>query len=228
MRAICVDDEPLLLGSLLRAVEESADIELAVGFGNDTDALSWARDNRFDMAFLDIELQGADGITLAEKLRELNPECGIIYCTGYKSYALKAIERHVVDGYLVKPIDEDEVKAEIELYKKKHRRDFLLTVKQNGTEMTFFDRSGNLLAFKRGRTNELFTALVRAGGSNLSTVSLCCQLWKDNDGFFDKNKRYLWQLVLDLKTALKAADAEEVLIKTANGYAVKLEALRFA
>ena len=40
MKALCVDDEALLLDALLYAVRQSPDIEEAAGFEDETEALS--------------------------------------------------------------------------------------------------------------------------------------------------------------------------------------------
>ena len=51
MTALCVDDEPLLLESLLRCVKASSDIDDAMGFENEKDALIWSEKNNPDIAF---------------------------------------------------------------------------------------------------------------------------------------------------------------------------------
>ena len=223
MKAICVDDEVLLLKALIRVVKESPDIESAEGFKNAEETIAFANENKFDIAFLDIELDGMNGIDIAENLRKINPDCGIIYCTGYKKYALEAIEKHIVDGYLIKPIDADDVQKEIDLYKEKHGINYLLTVRGN----SFFDQNGNLLMFKRSKTNELLSELIKAQGAVVTVTELCYLLWDDNEVFFNKNKSYLRQITLDLKNTLKAANAEDILIKAQDGYAVNMKALSF-
>lgn len=68
-----------------------------------------------EIYILDLNLPGEDGLSLAERLRELQPNCGIIMLTarnlkqdrirGYKSGA---------DVYLMKPTDLDELLAAVE------------------------------------------------------------------------------------------------------------------
>ena len=52
-----------------------------------------------------------DGVTMAERLRLLHPDCGIVFCTGHAQYAVDAIGRLRVDGYLIKPIDREAIVA---------------------------------------------------------------------------------------------------------------------
>lgn len=140
------------MNRLLRCVNKSDDVDRTDGFDNAEDALAFTANNPFDVAFLDIELSGTDGITLAEKLREQNPDCGIVYCTGFRQYAIEAINRHVVDGYLLKPVEAEDVQKQLNHYKSGHFKSCLLTAKANGSKLTFSDRNGNLLAFRRRKT----------------------------------------------------------------------------
>ena len=54
MIAIAVDDEALMLGALVAALEASPDIKEVVKFSDCEAALDYARNNPIDVAFLDI------------------------------------------------------------------------------------------------------------------------------------------------------------------------------
>ena len=56
--------------------------------------LSWLEiDNQWpDIAILDIEMDGTDGITLAKRLNALVPTCRIIFLTSYLDYAMDVYE----------------------------------------------------------------------------------------------------------------------------------------
>lgn len=128
MIAICVDDEPILLGRLDKVVAASPDIEHVEKFANELDALDFAARHAFDLAFLDIELHEMDGVDVAQRLREINPNCGIIFCTGHANYAVKAISQVLVDGYLLKPIRANAVQREIDRLKaRRSTREKILT-----------------------------------------------------------------------------------------------------
>ena len=105
MRAICVDDEYLLLRTLKNVVIQSPDIEQAIAFNDEHDALEWARDNDFDIAFIDIELHDMNGLELAKALHEIRSNARIVFCTGFTNYAVDAISLHMDVGYVMKPID---------------------------------------------------------------------------------------------------------------------------
>ena len=112
MRAIAVDDEIYMLETLQEAISVSPDIEQVESFSTCSSALAYANENPIDIAFLDINMRGIGGLGLAEKLLELQPNCKIIFCTGYEEYAVKAFQLHV-SGYLMKPITSEAVQKEI-------------------------------------------------------------------------------------------------------------------
>ena len=56
MIAIAVDDEPLMLGALTKAIKASADITSVADFTSCEDALDFVKNNPADVAFLDIRL----------------------------------------------------------------------------------------------------------------------------------------------------------------------------
>ncbi len=219
MIALCVDDEYLLLDTLVWAVEQSPDIEKAYAFQDETDALDWAKENPFDIAFLDIELHAMDGITLASKLRDIHPDLPVIFCTGHGEYAVGAFEIHAT-GYVMKPIEPEAIQREID-YLKNRKQSTLMTVRCYGS-FSAFNKDGFPIEFKRKKTKELLAALVYGNGSETSATKLCHMLWDDSDDMLEANKRYLWNLLSDLNAGLKKAGAEEVLGKNSNGHFVKM------
>ena len=82
MIAIAVDDEALMLGALVEAIEASPDITEVAKFSDSEDALSYVKNNPVDIAFLDINMRGMGGLALAEKIIASNSNCKIVFCTG--------------------------------------------------------------------------------------------------------------------------------------------------
>ena len=88
MNVIYVDDERIALECFeyeARALKEIAQLNL---FDSAESALSFARQNEVDAAFLDIEMPEMSGLLLAKALREIHPEICIIFVTAYSNYAL--------------------------------------------------------------------------------------------------------------------------------------------
>ena len=153
MIAIAVDDEPLMLGALTNAIKASPDIASVADFTSCEEALSYIKNNPADVAFLDINMRGMGGLALAEKIISFNPECKIVFCTGYEEYAIPAFRLHA-SGYLMKPISASDVQAEIDNIKGIRQREKPLTVKCFGNFEVWV--KGDKLAFKRSKTKELF------------------------------------------------------------------------
>ncbi|WHY22138.1 response regulator transcription factor [Paenibacillus sp. G2S3] len=68
-----------------------------------------------DLMIVDIRMPGRDGLELVEELRALDLEMHIIILSGYAdfSYAKRAIT-FGIDNYLLKPVDEDELRLYLE------------------------------------------------------------------------------------------------------------------
>ena len=64
MNAICVDDEHLITEYVAAVLGSMPDIDDAKGFTKAAEALGWIRENKADVALLDIDMPDMDGITL--------------------------------------------------------------------------------------------------------------------------------------------------------------------
>ena len=206
MIAIAVDDEILMLGALVKAITASPDIEEVTKFSNCEEALNFVKSHPVDIAFLDINMRGMGGLTLAEHIITACPDCKIVFCTGYQEYAIPAFKLHA-SGYLMKPISASDVQTEIDNIKGIRQKEKLLEVKCFGNFEVYV--KGEKLMFKRLKTKELFAFLIDRKGAGMTAKQICAVLFPDD---FDDNKNaaYLRQLVLDLKNTLKTVGAENV------------------
>jgi two-component SAPR family response regulator len=222
MIAIAVDDEPLMLGALTKAIKASSDIASVADFTSCEEALDFIKSNHADIAFLDINMRGMGGLSLAEKIIGFCPDCKIVFCTGYEEYAIPAFKLHA-SGYLMKPISAKDVQVEIDNIKGIRQSQKPLAVKCFGNFEVF--AKGEKLAFKRLKTKELFAFLVDRNGAGMTAKQICAVLFPD-DTDDNKNAAYLRQLVLDLKNTLKTAGAEAVLCHETPCYSVDTNLLR--
>ena len=69
------------------------------------DFLTKFKKNSPDLVFLDIDMDGMNGIKLGEKIREIHTMTIIIYITAYEEYALEAFRIRAFH-YLLKPLTE--------------------------------------------------------------------------------------------------------------------------
>ena len=222
MKAIAVDDEALMLGALVAAVEASPDIGEVARFSDCEMALEHVKESPADVAFLDINMRGMGGLTLAEKILSVCPDCKIVFCTGYEEYAIPAFKLHA-SGYLMKPISAEDVQKEIDNIKGVREKERPLTVKCFGN-FEVYVRNEKLM-FKRSKSKELFAFLVDRNGAGMTAKQICAVLFQD-DSDDTKNAAYLRQLVLDLKSTLRTVGAEAVLCHETPYYRVDTSLLR--
>ena len=222
MIAIAVDDEALMLGALVSALEASPDITEVTKFSDCEAALDFAKNNPLDIAFLDINMRGMGGLALAESIIAARPDCKIVFCTGYEEYAIPAFKLHA-SGYLMKPISAEDVQGEIDNIKGLRQKVKPLTVKCFGNFEVY--ANNETLVFKRLKTKELFAFLIDRNGAGMTAKQICAVLFP-NDTDDTKNLAYLRQLVMDLKTTLKAVGAEAVLCHETPCYRVDTNLLK--
>ena len=216
MIAIAVDDEALMLGALVAAIEASPDITEVAKFSDCEVALDFVRNNPIDVAFLDINMRGMGGLALAEKIIESRPNCKIVFCTGYEEYAIPAFKLHAL-GYLMKPIAAEDVQGEIDNIKGVRQKEKILRVSCFGNFEVYV--KGEKLVFKRLKTKELFAFLIDRKGAGMTAKQICAVLFPD-DTDDTKNAAYLRQLFMDLKNTLKSVGADAVLCHETPCYRV--------
>lgn len=100
MKVLAVDDEAIMLERLRECICEVLPQVEVYDFRRPSAALAFAADNPVELAFLDIEMRGMDGITLGKKLSALLPQLNIIYTTAYADYAFDAYQLNA-SGYLL-------------------------------------------------------------------------------------------------------------------------------
>ena len=146
----------------------------------------------------------------------IQPQCKLIYCTGYPQYAIESINRGIVDGYLLKPVEDRQLQEILDRYCVRKP----LTVSGSGMQLCISDRYGQPVIFARGKTMQLFSLLLERDGQGATTDELCERLWEHKADMIYKNRQYLYSLTNDLSNTLKEHDALEVFIRTAEGYAL--------
>lgn len=105
LRALIVDDEALARARLRTLLGDCHSPAVLVDgeAANATQAIELMRRQDFDLALLDIHMPGADGLTLAQALRELPRAPALVFVTAHAEHAVQAFELEVAD-YLTKPV----------------------------------------------------------------------------------------------------------------------------
>ena len=115
MLIYAIDDEPLQLNNLCTAISAAMPDARTQSFTRPSPLLAAieAAGEKPNVAFIDIELPGMDGLTLATRIKSLSPETNIVFVTGFSLHALEAYNMHA-SGYVVKPVSKEKILSEIE------------------------------------------------------------------------------------------------------------------
>ena len=103
IRVLLADDENLIRSALATMLGLEDDIEVVAEAANGAEALAAARRTTPDVAVLDLQMPDADGISVAEALGEMLPDCGCLIVTshGRPGYLKRALASGV-RGFLPK------------------------------------------------------------------------------------------------------------------------------
>ena len=112
IRAILIDDEEKALEGLqLKVNRFFPEIEIIATCNNPENAINTINEQQPDLVFIDIEMPVYSGFDVLSKVTF--PDFETIFVTAYNNYAIEAI-KHTAIGYIIKPIDNDELKLAIQ------------------------------------------------------------------------------------------------------------------
>lgn len=115
-RVLVADDEPIERMIVARTIKKyfSGQLEVVEAV-NGREAAKFFTEKDCQIALLDIEMPGVNGVEAAGQIREKNRDCSIIFLTAFDefNYAKRAISVHALD-YLLKPGTEEELVTVLE------------------------------------------------------------------------------------------------------------------
>jgi DNA-binding LytR/AlgR family response regulator len=115
MKTLIVEDEKHAADRLCRLLKKIDNLISVAGITETVeDTINWLQENPApDFILMDIQLDDGICFEIFETIKVTTP---VIFTTAYDEYALKAFKVNSVD-YLLKPIEEDALKAAIEKFK---------------------------------------------------------------------------------------------------------------
>lgn len=133
--AVCDDEQRFLddISGIIEDIYKSLDI-ITERFTDGNELLKSFRSAPYDLVFLDIEMPDMDGISLAEKLREMSNEVSIVFLTGHVEYAINGYEVNAL-RYLTKPADRRKVKDVIDKVMGDLNKDKIIWIRTDMGEM---------------------------------------------------------------------------------------------
>lgn len=114
IRLLLADDQELIRSALARLLDLEEDFSVVAAVGRGDEVVEAARATQPDVALLDVEMPGIDGLAAAALLAEQLPACRTLILTtfGRPGYLRRAMESGVT-GFVVKDTPVDELSAVI-------------------------------------------------------------------------------------------------------------------
>jgi two-component system LytT family response regulator len=112
LRILIADDEPLARERLLALLPKDITLEVTGEYGNGNDAVEAIRRDKPDVAFLDMQMPGCDGLQVVAKL-EAGERPAVVFVTAHDKFAVDAFGIRAVD-YVLKPFDRERLGMALE------------------------------------------------------------------------------------------------------------------
>lgn len=103
IRVMCADDHPLILDGVARSLEREPDMLVVAEAATGVEAVETFRLHRPDVALIDLQMPGLNGIDVICQILQINPRARCIVLTTYRGdvQAARAFKAGAV-GYLLK------------------------------------------------------------------------------------------------------------------------------
>jgi two-component system response regulator DesR len=103
LNILLAEDVAMVRGALVALIELEPDLKVVAAVERGDDIVSTARARQPDIAIIDIDLPGLDGLSAAEELYEVMPQCRVLILTnlGRAGTLRRALAAHV-SGYMLK------------------------------------------------------------------------------------------------------------------------------
>lgn len=216
MRAILVDDEPLMLKRFTRLSKDIPDLHIVGQFESAEAALQYARENPVELAFLDVAMPIMNGIELARELRALRQDILIVFVSAYDEYVWDS-NKIGGDYYIIKPYDKETLEMVMERVR--------LIAERQKKEL-YIQTFGRFIVFRRGRpihltgkAKEILALIVTRRGREISNEELFSTIW-ENRPYSNKNMSVFYNALRRLRDTLKSEGLEHLLISSARGQVV--------
>ena len=232
MKYLIVDDENIILEGMVDTLKEIIGNDEAIYQASDPfKAIEQMEKHKVDVVFSDVDMPGMNGLKLAEKLHEINPDADIVFATGYAHYSLDAWKTEA-KAFILKPVSKEDMIAAIERIKKSRNRGIgetgqslnskPLEVKCFGNFEIF--HNGSPVHFARKKSKEMVAYLIDRKGAMISTGELRSALWEEEEDNEEK-KGYIRVLANDIRKSMEDVGISNFLRNDMDCYSVDINAM---
>lgn len=102
IKVMVVEDEPEIRRLLVKMIEKKEGFEVVCEADSNMQAISLFSLNRPQIVFVDVDLNGENGLECAKIMTDIDPKVKIIFATAHSEYMANAFEIYAFD-YLLKP-----------------------------------------------------------------------------------------------------------------------------
>ena len=222
--SILLAEDDVNLGNLLKNYLAAKDFDTSL-FTNGNLALKAFPEAVFQLCIIDIMMPEMDGLTLAKRIRQINPQVPIIFLSA-KSQKEDILEgfRTGADDYITKPFSMEELLYRIQAVLKRTSASITSLKEEKYTIGKYtFDSVKQLLLFEdesvklTTKESELLELLCRHGGTILERNFALKTIWTDDNYF---NARSMDVYITKLRKYLKKDPS--VRIQNIHGKGYKL------
>lgn len=220
MKAVIIDDEPIMIRSFERYTKNIEDFEVVGSFEDSLDAYDFVRTEQVDVVFLDIEMPALNGIELARRLKQYKPDLLVVFVTAYENY-IKESNEIGADYYVMKPYKEETMRAVVSKLRK--------LLPQEEKKEIFIRTFGRFSVMKDGapiplvgKTKEIMALIVSRHGREISNEELYTTVWENRE-YDNVHMKVYYNALKRLRDALEKAGMSDLLISTSRGQMLNVD-----
>src|SRR5690625_1024787 len=184
MKVILIDDEQNAVDYLDDLLKDYLTIEVVGKYLNPLDGLEKLEETLIDVVFLDINLPGGYGISIAKQLNLLYPDLHIVFVTAHNQYAVSAFEVDALD-YIVKPVTKERLDKTFERIFMKSAKlpseSKMMITMFNKVQFILPNEKPELIQFKLTKTQHVFIYLLHFRKKVVRKDELIDLLWEELD-----------------------------------------------
>lgn len=228
MYILALDDEKYVLSLLVQELKKVFPDATIHEETRAASAMVWAEElaaegKTLSYAFLDIQMRGMNGIEAARRLKTLQPDVMLFFCTAHSEYAIDAFGLHA-KGYLLKPIMAENIESVLDAMVVDWRSSVSsqskrVRIQTFGSFNVYVDDTA--IKFEREKAKELLAFLVDRHGAGVTTEQISMMLW-ENETYDRKVKNKTTTIISSLRRTLRETGIDDILVKTWNHLALDI------